>query len=99
VTRWNDRWSDIGAPLTSDDIVDRAAARERRNRYRWVWWLNAFRWVGIVLAILAVGLYQPTHAWLHTHLEFLWGVLAGSLLQVPGWLRDRWRWMKWFSWQ
>jgi len=37
--------------------------------------------------------------WIHAHRELFIGILIGSLLQVPGWLRDRWLWMKHFSWQ
>ena len=43
-------------------------------------------------------------AWLFLHREFLWGVLAGSLLELAAvaasrWAWDRVLWMKWFSHQ
>jgi hypothetical protein len=80
-------------PLTEQDIVDRAA-----DRWRWYW----REWWCFPIAILllwVLALYPPSWTiFLRAHVEFLWGVLAGSLLQVPGWLRDRWRWMKLFSW-
>jgi hypothetical protein len=79
--------------LTEQDIVDRAA-----EPWRWYWRV----WLCCPLAILllwVLALYPPSWTiFLRAHVEFLWGVLAGSLLQVPGWLRDRWRWMKLFSW-
>lgn len=83
-------------PRTADDIVDRAAARDEEPPRLFVWgigWLAA----GLILCVLA--LFQPIHDWLHAHLQFLCGVVVGSLLQVPGWLYDRWLWLKWFSWQ
>jgi hypothetical protein len=51
--------------------------------------------IGVLAAAIAL---KPFHAWLHAHLQLLLGILIGALLQVPGWLRDRWRWMKHFSW-
>jgi hypothetical protein len=80
--------------LTEQDIVDRAAdsAFER--------WLNIRIAAGIFVGLLIVlAFYEPYHSWLHAHVEFLAGVSAGSLVQSVGWLRDRWRWMKHFSWQ
>lgn len=50
--------------------------------------------------VVLVGIYEPVHTFLRHHLEFLWGVLVGSLLQVAAvWLYDRWLWLRWFSWQ
>lgn len=81
--------------LTEQDIVDRAA-RRKLVRFR----VLLLLWCGgmlFVMAGFAFVLYEPVHALLRVHVEFFWGVLAGSLLQSIGWLRDRWRWMKWFS--
>lgn len=66
-------------------------------RWYWrVWWCFPV----VILLLWVLALYPPSWTmYLRTHIEFLWGVLVGSLLQVPGWLRDRWRWMKWFSCQ
>lgn len=71
-------------PLTAEEIADRAEFKSRLWRNR-LWWFAA---AGVV--VLA-GITEPAHTWLRAHLEFLWGVLAGTLLQVPGWLRDRWK--------
>lgn len=78
--------------LTADEIVDRAVRKEDTLR-------AVRRWCAVAAFVTLVAITEPVHAWLHAHLQFLWGVLVGSLLQVPGWLRDRWLWMKWFSWQ
>lgn len=78
--------------LTAEELVDRAARKPESWRY-------LLRWFTVAGLVVLIALTEPAHAWLHAHLQFLWGVLVGSLLQVPGWLRDRWRWMKWFSWQ
>lgn len=84
--------------LTEQDIVDRAddSARIHKDRlYISVWCALAL----FVLAGFAFLLFPPVLVLLRLHREFLWGVLAGSVLQSVGWLRDRWRWMKWFSHQ
>jgi hypothetical protein len=60
--------------------------------------VNMIVW-GIVGAVLLLPFYAPVHAWLRLHVEFFWGVLAGSSVQAVLWIRDRVRWMKWFSWQ
>lgn len=79
-------------PLTAEDIVYRASAEEANRR--------AYYFILAALLFAAVlALYRPVHSWLHAHLELLLGILIGSLLQAPGWLLDRWRWMKWFSHQ
>ncbi len=70
--------------------MNRAEARERRH-WRWISMAAAF----VVTAL--VGLFEPVHRFLHAHVDILAGVLAGTLVQSVGWLRDRWRWMKWFS--
>jgi putative effector of murein hydrolase len=63
------------------------------------------RRVLFLLSLLLVSLYEPIHAWLHAHLQLLAGVVIGSVAQllvtggVARWLRDRWLWMRWFSWQ
>jgi len=89
---------EITVPLTAQEIVDRAAAKSvwplAGWRFYWLVW-----WCFPAAIILLFALYAPVHSWLHAHLQFLWGVLAGTLVQSVGWLRDRWRWLKWFSWQ
>lgn len=76
-------------------IIERADRRARK----WESWRYLAGWFALILFVAGVGFWPSVHAWLRLHREFLWGVLAGSLLQAPGWLRDRWLWLKWFSHQ
>lgn len=98
MSRWNKvRWGDLHwnpkkdyaafprrLPPTAEEIADRAA--RKAHSWRYVAW-----WCAAVGAVILVGITEPAHTWLRAHLEFLGGVLVGSLLQVPGWLRDRWK--------
>lgn len=82
-------------PLTEQDVVDRvdsSLARERMITRRMAVW-------GAWSLLILVALLQPVHSFLHAHVEFFAGVLAGTLLQSVGWIRDRWRWLKWNTWQ
>jgi hypothetical protein len=84
-------------PETVDSIVNRATQR-RLTTIRTIW-----RWGRPVVTALAAFMFFLTaliyRDWIHAHRELFIGILIGSLLQVPGWLRDRWLWMKHFSWQ
>jgi hypothetical protein len=58
----------------------------------------------IVAGVVTACLTDPVHAWLHAHVQLLLGIFLGStaeLFIVCGlpWLRDRWHWLLWFSWQ
>lgn len=86
------------APLTAEQIVERADRRDRIRKSR----IYVAAWCAVSLLILAGFVflfYEPVHAWLHRHVELFLGILIGSLLQTIGWARDRWRWMRGFSWQ
>lgn len=78
-------------PISEQDIVDRA---EQRRRGPFGWKIST---LAVIFVLVLGALYDPIHAWLHRHLELIFGILIGSSLEMVGWIRDRWRWMKWFS--
>lgn len=88
--------------MSADEIVDRAARKAESWRYICLW-------CAAVCFTITVGLSLPVHTWLHGHSQFLGGLVVGTWAELAlcerwpqrtaGWLRDRWRWMKWFSHQ
>lgn len=89
-------------PLTEEEIVDRAA-RKAQN------WAYLCRFFAAVAVVILVGITEPVHGWIRRHIEFMFGVTLGSWLELAvcerwpqrcfAWLRDRWLWLRWFSWQ
>jgi hypothetical protein len=79
------------AALTEEQIIDRACESD----------LEYGRWiaVGIFIILALLALWLPVHTWLHRHVELFAGILLGTLAQSIPWLIDRWRWLKWFSYQ
>jgi hypothetical protein len=83
--------------LTEQDLMDRAAELDSTATGEYLGrWIR--RWTVAALIVCLVGLFDPFYTWLHAHLELLLGFLLGTLAQSVPWLIDRWRWIKWFSW-
>lgn len=79
------------AGLSEEDIIRRA---EEKNNRVLEWALRA-----VAVAAILAAFYQPVHAVLHEQWKFVVGVAVGTIPQTILWARDRWRWLKWFSWQ
>jgi hypothetical protein len=61
-------------------------------------------YVGLCFLVVVLGVFYKPFQQMVTHQRPFWlGVLVGSLAElfmirgIP-WLRDRWRWLRWFSW-
>lgn len=70
--------------LVEQEIIDRAdrAATHRQNDI----WMTT-----IVVTTVLIAMTQPIHAWLHAHLEFLAGIVAGASPVAIAWGVYRWR--------
>jgi len=79
------------APLTAEDVVDRAAVKDKVRRRRLLF-------LAACLFTAGMGL-GPWHDWMHAHRELFMGIFLGTIWQSIPWLIDRWRWLKLFSWQ
>lgn len=77
--------------LSEEDIIRRA---EEKNNRGSEWLLRT-----VAVAAVLAAFYEPVHAFLHEQWKFVAGVAVGTIPQTILWARDRWRWLKWFSWQ
>ena len=85
--------------LTSEELVQRATAREaERRRGRATQWL----FVALCTFTVAIAWLSPLRPFFWHHREFWWGVLAGSVAEAlvvlsRRWFVDRWLWLRWFN--
>lgn len=68
--------------LTEEDVIEADEALRRRMKAM----RRIFEVVGLIALIVLIGITDPVHAWLHTHLQFLVGVFMGTLLEMIVWL-------------
>jgi hypothetical protein len=86
-------------PLVTEEGIVRQADQARPT-WLFVWLVLALFFFGGMTFVFS----PPVNRWLHTHREFVLGVLAGSMLELiviygSRWAWDRVLWMKWFSHQ
>jgi hypothetical protein len=75
------------APLTEETMIDRAERRRER-------WQTFSQWIRLHLVIALVcvmAILEPFHSWLHVHVQFCFGAVAGSAAQAIAWAAWRWR--------